>query len=146
MIQKLEEKIKDWNSPLSVQDRLNTSPRLATNSCLAWRRPMNKLKGTLSVKVCAEREITWKLNYLRLIKGVWSIRKKIQLTHRNNTIPETQSSLIGKTLFLCLLAHFSPISISLLLYPHQSLKYKASHDNERLNPIVGSLASSQMTL
>jgi len=48
-MQKLEEKIEDWDSSLSAQDRLSVSSCLAVSPSLVQRRPMKNPKGMLSV-------------------------------------------------------------------------------------------------
>ena len=83
-MQKLEEKVEDWDSSLSAQDRSNAFPRLA------WIRSTKKPKGTLSVKAHAKHEVTWKLSYLRPIKGVRSKGERHQSLHT-----KTHSSLMN---------------------------------------------------
>ena len=47
-MEKVEEKVEDWDSLLSTQDRPNVPPLLVANSSLARRRPTKKPKGMLS--------------------------------------------------------------------------------------------------
>ena len=55
--------------------------------------------------------------------------------------------LFDSTIFLilfCAFVHHQQVSVPSLFFffnPHQPLKYKVSHDNERLSPVVGSLAA-----
>ena len=75
-MQKLEEKVEDWDSSLSAQDRSNAFPRLA------WIRSTKKPKGTLSVKAHAKHEVTWKLSYLRpTMIFVWFVNLFKNLLH-----------------------------------------------------------------
>ena len=45
---KIEEKVKDWDSLLSAQDKLNTSQCLAASPSLLRRKPTKKPKGVFS--------------------------------------------------------------------------------------------------
>ena len=50
-MQKFEEKVEDWDSSLSAQNRPNTSARLAANLRFARRRPTKKPKVHLARKL-----------------------------------------------------------------------------------------------
>jgi len=114
--------LSTWSSPYSLSPDFAHVKRVIT-SILAKPR------------LRAQCKITWILSYLRPIEGVRSKgERRIETQSSLLNTHKAWVSLIRETFFL---EPFSPsplLSLFFFFHPHQSLKCKAFHDYERLNP------------
>jgi len=70
-MQKLEEKVEEWDSLLSAQDRPSTSPHSVASAILAWRRATKKPQGAVSTNLTLS---AWSPPYPLCLEGPLSTR------------------------------------------------------------------------